>query len=157
MRTPTLAGQYRRYQHTSDGCAIYICNWCERSVEVRGDPISGWCFCPKCGKSWFTRQECRDHDTPRWVWNLVKSNHYDYCVPYPKTRYKWVAMERTKWGSDQWGEWKFEAEYPVDHGKLGAWRDAKYFIEMARSRIAPNRGGLLDIIQFEYKIGVERV
>ena len=157
MRVPTLAGQYRHHKYTDDGCDVYTCNWCEKSVEVRGDPIrSGWNFCPKCGKSWFTREQCRSHDEPRWVFELGGDEWDGPRWVYKQDNLRLVIEERTKWPDNEWGDWHFESSHRVNFAQLGIWRDMKYYLETCRRRVSPEEGCGFGI-EYEYRARLERV
>jgi hypothetical protein len=62
-------GQYRYVEYTDDGCSIYQCLWCKCTFETRDNPEYQWNFCPKCGRSWFKKADCRPRNIPRWAWD----------------------------------------------------------------------------------------
>ena len=155
MKTPTIKGQFRRVRYTDDGCNIYQCLWCMNRVEIRDDP-SYWNFCPICGKSWFTRLQCRDHETPRWAWDRYghdDANHPAYHT-YKKDERQWVIESRTKWTGEMWGIWHHETTISVRQGKLGVWRDAQYYLNQCRARASVEDGMG---VQFEYRARLEKI
>ena len=159
MNTPTLKGQYRRVRYTDDGCNLYQCMWCHQTIEIRDDPQYGWKFCPLCGKSWFKRLHCREHDLPRWVWERWE-DEYPHDLPlyvHKKDEYRILIEERTKWHEKEWGDWEYEASHRVDFGKLGVWRDMQYYLNMLRARVAPEPGIPSMGIEYEYRARLEKV
>jgi hypothetical protein len=159
LNHPTLKGQFRRVRYTDDGCHRYQCLWCLQSIEIRDDPQYGWNFCPLCGKSWFKRLECRDHDTPHWAWERFgpeEHEHPPYYV-YKQDRYRIVIEERTKWHEKDWGEWHFETKHRVNFGKLGVWRDMQYYLNRLRARAAPDPDGCGMGILCEYRARLDKL
>lgn len=151
--TPTIKGQYRRVRYTDDGCTIYQCLWCMNRIEIRDDPVF-WCFCPKCGKSWFTRLECRDHDTPAWAWNRYGSYDCEHPTYYThhKDEYWWIIEERTKWPNSEWSGWHHETCCRVEFGTVGAWRIAQQQLNMCRASVALTEG-----IEFQYRAILRKI
>lgn len=110
-------GQYRRVRYSDDGCDIYQCMWCKRTVEIRDNPDFGWNFCPKCGKSWFKRLMCRPNTVPRWYWDYFGDPEADHTkpaiwelMPEPaKPTKQWVIECRQSWlcphTNADWGDW----------------------------------------------------
>lgn len=147
-------GQFRKVQYTDDGCYMWQCMWCKNMIEIRDD-ANYWNFCPKCGKSWFRRLRCRGHETPRWAWDRYGDNNPPGIRFYPKHKYpewEWVVEERTKWRGQEWSEWKFERNYKVNHGQLGAWRDGLWLLNRCRTNVEND-----DIIRFEYRIRKRKI
>lgn len=166
MRTPDSKGQYRRVRYTDDGCDIYQCLWCLGTIEIRDDPHYGWNFCPKCGKSWFQRLDCRDHEVPRWYYDrwgnrgsneLVRlpGNEIAACsLPFhgkrPESTSTWVIEWRSKWEGGDWSEWQHETSWPKDPCNPD-WQRARMMIVDRRGRHDSD-----DCIIFEYRIGLLR-
>ena len=109
-------GQFRYVEYTDDGCSIWQCLWCRNTIEIRDNPEwARWCFCPKCGRSWFKKMECRDHWVPRWYYDRW-GNGNDPDAPDPdfmscrgmeKPTKRWVIERRTKWFNNPWGRWEY--------------------------------------------------
>lgn len=150
-------GQYRRVRDTDDGCAIYQCLWCHNTIEIRENPEwAKWCFCPKCGKSWFDRKRCRDRYTPRWAWDKYGDEIPHTVQLYPassKQAYKWVFEQQTKWEDKDWGPWKFETYLVVREGELGHWRDALRVLRGLQAKVADCDCG----IQYRYRVKLEKI
>ena len=163
MRTPTLAGQYRRVRDTDDGCTIYSCCWCDRAVEVRDNP-QYWNFCPNCGKSWFTKLQCRPTTVPRWHWDRFGDDYkyYDkvqtsggevevYSLQWysrkPKSTAVWRIECRTKWPKDEWGSWEYEYSTDKDTTKPD-WMWVKSVLNGCRGR---HDGNGYPGIKYEYR------
>jgi hypothetical protein len=139
MPIPTQAGQYRRVRYSDDGCDIYQCLWCLNTIEIRDNPEwSKWNFCPKCGKSWFNRLQCRPSTCPAWAWNRYgpdDHNHPPYWT-YPKATHEWYFETRHRWSpDDEWSEWHYE--WKSDHDKLGEWRYAAEMLARFRADHQP--------------------
>ena len=60
---------YRCVRGTDDGCAIYQCLLCGETWEWRGGsaPVR---FCIFCGGPLISKLDCREQDTPRWLYNF---------------------------------------------------------------------------------------
>ena len=132
-------GQFRRVRYTDDGCSIYQSMWCKCSFETRDDPEYQWNFCPKCSRSWFKKMECRDHDTPRWVWDRYRDDpHVDWYRPPKKATYRWVIEGRSQWPEmgKVWGSW---GHHNNVYGNC--WQDAKRQLEQERAYHAPSYDG----------------
>lgn len=154
MPIPTLAGQYRRVRYSDDGCDIYQCLWCLGTVEIRDNPNYGWNFCPKCGKSWFTKKNCRPTTVPAWAWNRYGDDDYNHPPywKYQKATHEWYFEHRSKWGvDDDWGEWKYE--FKTDYERLGEW---KYAADMLR-RFRLDHQPLYDgDFRYEYRVSLRK-
>lgn len=160
MPTPTPKGQYRKVRYTDDGCTIYQCLWCLGTLETRDDPHYGWNFCPKCGKSWFNRLQCRDHDIPRWYYERWGNGDdpnapsvYEMYPPRPQSTATWIIECRTKWFNDPWGEWTHEYSFDKDPNKPD-WQSARWHLVHCRSR--HDYGDDHDQVKFEYRARLER-
>jgi len=112
------SGQFRRVEGTDNGCARWQCMWCKQMMELRDDPeMSRWNFCPMCGKSWFTKLECRLHWVPRWAYekwgNRPPYEANIHCHKNHEATAIWVI----EWRSDfmgGWGDWTLEIECEKD-------------------------------------------
>ena len=140
MPTPTPKGQYRKVRYDDDGVTIYQCLWCLGTIRIADDPQYGWNFCPKCGKSWFTRLQCRDHEIPRWVYDRYGNNpphDLQWYSKRPKATAIWVIESRTKWKDQDWGAWGIE--FDSEHEPLRKnFRWAKSMLEQHRLRHDPD-------------------
>ena len=169
MRTPTSAGQFRYVRYSGDGCGIYACCWCDRTIEIRDNPEwAGWNFCPKCGKSWFTKLQCRPHNTPRWYWDRWGDDPTAETVntfsgelqvsdlrwnSRPKPQWEWVIEERVQWEGEPWKEWSYQTSHPVEVGELGSWQMVKSRLECYRGRVSDRP----TLVKFEYRARVQHV
>lgn len=156
MPIPTSKGQYRRVRYDDDGVYVYQCLWCLQTIRISDDPQYGWNFCPCCGKSWFRKLDCRDHEIPRWVYDRWGNNPpHDlqwYCKRVEPLAV-WVFECRTKWFSDEWGEWKLEYDSEKDPCNPD-YRWAKSTLEQFRLRHLPLDPE--DSIRFEYRVRLVR-
>lgn len=150
-------GQFRKVRYSDDGCTIFQCMWCKQTIEIRDNP-DYWNFCPKCGKSWFQRMQCRDHEIPRWYYDRWGNGEepgapsvYELCAPRKPSTATWVIECRTKWFDDPWGEWKHEFSGDKDPCKPD-WQWAKSMLEYHRGR--HDCGD--DQIKFEYRVRLEK-
>lgn len=153
MRTPTTAGQYRYVKYQDDGVSQYQCLWCLRTMNIADDPQYGWNFCPKCGKSWFNKLECRPHDTPRWAWDRYGTdvhNHPPYHKYIRPTR-EWYFEERSRWPNcrEEWSEWAHE--FRSEYTKLGQWRWALSILRQLQLDGKPEFDG---DFEFEYRVSI---
>ncbi len=133
MPIPTIKGQYRKVEYTDDGCSNYQCLWCLNTMEIRDNPRY-WNFCPKCGRSWFTKLECREHWQPRWFYDRwgeysdhdvmvmttageVWANDLPYYFHLEPTL-EWYFEVRSDCFDGKWSEWKNDYKYQYDfkHG-----------------------------------------
>ena len=107
MPIPTHRGQFRYVESDHDGGSTYQCLWCLNMIGAKDDP-SYWNFCPKCGKSWFTKLQCRDHHTPRWFYDRW-GNSAKYGTRVITTVAECSASDLKYYSNapDQW-EWYFE-------------------------------------------------
>jgi hypothetical protein len=161
--TPSIKGQYRRVHYCDDGVTQYQCLWCMNHIQIRDDPQS-WNFCPKCGKSWFTRLRCRDRGYPRWAWDLWGDEPPVGARFHPEHKYpewKWVIEERITWPGRELGEWTYETSRKVNHGELGAWREAAWHLAACRARAADDpddelNDGFAAGITYEYRVRKEK-
>ena len=158
MPTPTSKGQYRKVRYSDDGCYVYQCLWCLGTVEIRDDPHYGWHFCPKCGKSWFNRLECRDHEVPRWYYERWGNGDdpnapsvYEMFPPRQESRATWVIECRAKWPNQDWGDWSRELDFAKDPHRPD-WQRVRSQLAMCRGRHEPDD----DFIQFEYRAKLVR-
>lgn len=159
MPTPTSKGQYRRVRYADDGCTIYQCLWCLGTIEVRDDPQYGWHFCPKCGKSWFDRMECRESGVPRWFYDRY-GNHGPLEVRmHPasnRATHEWYFESRYRWGEtekDPAGGWsKWSLEFAADHDKLGDHKWAFQSLQRLRDKHTKHFGGL----EHQYRVTLRR-
>lgn len=173
MPTPTSKGQYRRVRYTDDGCEIYQCLWCLGTIEIRDDPNYGWHFCPKCGKSWFTRLQCRDHEVPRWYYDRYGNRgsydvkvklHGQSCLKEVPTAdipmyaqkkqstHRWVIEWSSKWPDREWCPWQRE----YDSLKEPYMSDYKWIysiLNQCRLRHAGNE----DFIEYKYRVRLEKI
>lgn len=155
MPTPTTKGQYRKVRYTDDGCTVYQCLWCLGTVEIRDNPHYGWNFCPKCGKSWFNRLECREHGIPRWYYdrwgnpddNPESPNLWELYNRPPESTSRWVIECRTKWPGDDWGEWTHEFSTDKDPCKPD-WQWARSTLAYHRDRHDNDGSGFCE---FQYR------
>ncbi len=109
---------YRCVRGTDDGCAIYQCLLCGETWEWRGGsaPVR---FCMFCGGPLISKLDCREQDTPRWLYDWQKTHgesHYIWerswrrdLVPQPC----WVVEHRCIWLKDGRDDhlnhdWKFK-------------------------------------------------
>lgn len=160
MRTPNSKGQYRKVRYADDGCYIYQCLWCLGTIAIHDNPHYGWNFCPKCGKSWFKRLECRDHEVPRWYYdrwgNGDSPDAPDLWRFYkrPESTATWYIECRVKWPNRPWDEWKHE--YSCDKDPCNPdWQWAKSALSMCRARHDPDEETGFDL-KFEYRARLER-
>lgn len=165
MRVPTPAGQFRRLKYTDDGCSVYICCWCDRSIEVRDNP-EFWNFCPKCGKSWFKRLQCRKTTTPRWYYDRFKGRESDkvklfsgevsitsleyLCYKSPESKATWVFERRTKWLLDVFSKWEVKMRSP--HDSLHEYKWAKSMLNYFRTQQDKSYS-----VESEYRVRLEHV
>lgn len=154
MRTPTLAGQFRKVKYTDDGCSVYSCCWCDQQIEIRSNP-DYWNFCPGCGKSWFTRLQCREHNRPRWHYDLGEDCRLPYFF-YENDVLQVVIEERTKWPDKDWSDWSYEGSRRINFGQLGIWSIMKSHLEFYRSHSKPRFDGETTV-KFEYRARLERI
>jgi len=156
MPIPTSKGQYRYVKYEDDGVSIYQCLWCLQTIRIADDPQYGWNFCPCCGKSWFTRLQCRDHEIPRWAYNIwgndVPHDVSLYGPWRPETR-QWVFECRTKWPDREWSEWKFEHSSKKDPHKPD-WQAARWTLNRLRERHNNDCG--FDVL-YEYRVRIQDI
>ncbi|MCI0564667.1 MAG: hypothetical protein MN733_39875 [Nitrososphaera sp.] len=156
MRIPDLRGQYRYVRYTNDGCNIYQCLWCLSTIESHDDPNYGWNFCPKCGKSWFSRLECRAHEVPRWYYDRwgngdnPDSPALSEFYKRPASQATWVIEWRSKWFHDEWTMWNHE--YSIHKNPCYPdWQMIRRTLVDFRSRHDSD-----DCIKFEYRARLVR-
>lgn len=99
-------GQYRKVRNTDDGCPVWQCLWCKQCIELRCNPETrGFNFCMFCGKSWFRRLMCRNHEVPRWAYekwgNEPPHNANIWCNTQHEVTSIWVI----EWRSNMFGVW----------------------------------------------------
>lgn len=161
MRTPDLSGQYRQVEYSDEGCYIYQCLWCLGTIEIRDNPQYGWNFCPKCGKSWFTKKYCRPRNVPRWYWDHFGDPEDDPSLPPVYSLYKrqeptnhWVIEWRTNWCAkrlgEDWGDWHLEERIPHRPHK-----QTYLYVYRRLKMLRADRDDDGDSIKFEYRARLE--
>jgi len=167
-------GQFRRIRFIDQESAVYQCLWCKRTTTTSDNP-DYWNFCHFCGKSWFTRLQCRDHDVPRWFYdrwgNAGTLDHIRLFPKVPRGHYRevsvrdllhwahislsrsdWVIECRTYRTNTGWSEWSEEASWGKDPNKSDyMWAYQK--LQAARKRWDYSE---LDGVKMEFHIKLVR-
>jgi hypothetical protein len=129
--------------------------WCKNIIEIRDNPDYQWSFCPKCGKSWFNRKDCRERGTPKWFYERwgnwahpwqgatiacedgskwVSAEQLRAAIHPPKKfTSHWLIERRTKWvDDDAWGEWEYYEAKEKDPN-IPDWKWAYSMLQNERS------------------------
>ena len=155
MPIPTQKGQYRYVKYEDDGVSCYQCLWCLNTIRIADDPQYGWNFCPKCGKSWFKKLQCRDHYVPRWYYDRY-GNHGPYEVPMygrrPAETSKWLIEYRSQWEGREWSDWQYECSLKKDPC-VSDYKWAYSALNQCRIRHDAND----DFIRYEYRVRLVKI
>jgi hypothetical protein len=133
-------------EYTDDGCSIYQCLWCKCTFETRDNPEYQWNFCPKCGRSWFKKADCRPRNIPRWAWDRgIREYQEGLYPPWKEDKQVWFIEWRTRWEGEEWGEWRPDGKvYGND------WQSAARQLAYRREGKRPD-----DVIQHEYRARIK--
>lgn len=147
---------YRYVRYADDGASVYQCMDCKNTFEIRDDPAF-WNFCPKCGRSWFGKFECREHYIPRWAYN-----QYGNDIPYgvrlhPETKtptLRWKIESRAYYRPSPTREarvtpWAFEQYIPY---RLGSWKLVAHYLQDYRAGMVES-----DLMNTEFRAKIYRV
>ena len=147
-------GQYRYVEYDDDGCDRYQCLWCFNDFVMRDNP-EYWNFCPKCGRSWFKKADCRPREIPRWAWDRGHREWFDGMYPIVKKKpIIWFIEFRTRWPEigkrveSVWTQWMEDGEvYGND------WQSAARQLAYRRTNNEPEYPGDME---FEYRAFTRR-
>ena len=112
---------YRDVRYTDDGCSIFECLTCKATWEWRGGsgPVR---YCLFCGVEFRGQWECREQDTPRWMYELqqqsldAQSRVRLRDRPRPPESY-WVIEERMfRLNGELLRDWQPERSLYHHHG-----------------------------------------
>ena len=90
--------KYRHMNYTDDGCDLYQCLNCYKTLEIRYIP--DWKFCPMCGIEFSGQLKCRETHEPSWLYKLDLDYNAAYDLKsksWKKDKAGWIIEKRTVW------------------------------------------------------------
>jgi hypothetical protein len=143
-------GQYRDLASDEGWVYKYQCMWC-MNVSYSGESGRYWNFCPKCGKSWFQKKECRHPSIPRWAYEKWGNNPPHeaniHCHPRHEATAIWVFEWRSNVFHTPWSPWAIEYDCDKDPVK----NDYKWAYSTLQ-RMRADKNGPYDRGHYEYRV-----
>jgi hypothetical protein len=120
--------KYRHMNYTDDGCDLYQCLNCYKTLEIRYIP--DWKFCPMCGIEYSEELKCRTTNDPSWLYKLGLdfNKAYDLAAKgWEKSKAGWMLKKRVVWWDIQDGVTTFTYDdHPGTQKWHTYWKDDGY-------------------------------
>jgi predicted RNA-binding Zn-ribbon protein involved in translation (DUF1610 family) len=115
---------YREVGDDGDYCSTFQCLSCKEYFAIRSN-MDKWKHCPICGNAWQIIN-CRREHTPKWMWNMFKSNEvpYEYWGKFqPKQVFQKPIIE-IEWRIIGHERWSRSTSYVGDNRQVAfaAWQ-----------------------------------